>query len=333
MSAWRLCYFMWLGSNGTRCVSSRDRWQANIPWEYMPPLQRDTNVLELPWCLRKAHSHSVWERNRFTFWAGSCISPKGNAELPVCLAPDSSPQQKQQYVDHGQLPLLLQLVIPWMIWFNQLRPLRITYYSRGGRLVELKFQLLVSTNTLTMSMGCGALGGKISQYNSFRGFWVCWKNKFVTKTLQGATLPCILPLASHPSQFKRKGKRKELRIHLSLAWLLREEGKGGITYVTPSSQVLVMRFNQPYHRKQKGIASFSTTLSSTTRLCIEKVQSELKTVTVHNDGMVQFLLSNLQCKYIYKKKTVEKKPDVGKSNLLNSTIYYHDNLKNLCVEQ
>lgn len=41
---------------------------------------------------------------------------------------------------------------------------------------------------------------------------------------------------------------------------------------------------------------------------------------------------NLQCRY-KKKKTVEKKTDVGKPNLLNSTMYYHDNLKNLCVEQ
>lgn len=51
---------------------------------------------------------------------------------------------------------------------------------------------------------------------------------------------------------------------------------------------------------------------------IEKVQSALKTVTVHNYREVEV---NLQCRY---KKM--KDDNTGVSNLLNSTIYHNDNL-------
>lgn len=117
------------------------------------------------------------------------------------------------------------------------------------------------------------------------------------------------------------GKEKQLWTYLNFAQLLRE---GGITNATPSTQALIMWFNQPYRRKQKGIAFFPTRLSFITMSRTEKVQSELKTVTVHNCRTVECHLFNLQCRY---KKLREN--DTGMSNLLNSTIYYHDYLNNL----
>lgn len=128
------------------------------------------------------------------------------------------------------------------------------------------------------------------------------------------------PTSGQPALPVHKGRKKELWTQPTFAQLLRERGIGCIS---PSTHALIMWFNQPYHRKQKEIASFSTTLSFITMACIEKVQSELKTVIVHNYRTVEHYLFNLQCRY------KNRENNTGMSNLLNSTIYYRDNLNNL----